>query len=61
MAARHDERYNEHFFFTYFSCTWKGLSNDGVEVARSTVFQKIRPGVGFKTGGFGKEELEGLP
>ena len=38
----------------------KGLSNDYVGVGGSgTVFQKIRPGVGFKTGDFVKEKLEG--
>ena len=39
----------------------KGLSNDDIEVARGTVFQEIRPGVGFKTGGFVKEKLGWLP
>ena len=39
----------------------KGLSNDDVGVARGTVFQEIRPIAGFKTGGFAKEKLGGLP
>ena len=30
-------------------------------VARDTVFQEIRPGVGFETGDFVKEKLGGLP
>ena len=32
------------FHFSFF----KGPSNDDVGVARDTVFQEIRPGVGFK-------------
>ena len=35
------------------------LSNDCVVVARDTVFQEIRPGVGFETGDFVKEKLGG--
>ena len=45
---------------TYFlGC--KGLLDDGVGVAKGTVFQKIRPGAGFKTGDFVEEKLGGLP
>ena len=36
------------------------LSNDGVAVARGTIFQEMRPGAVFKTGDFVKEKL-GLP
>ena len=38
-------------------------SNDDVGVARGTVFREVRPGAGFKTGGFVKEKLGagGLP
>ena len=32
-----------------------------VGMARVTVFQKIRPGAGFKTGDFVNETLGGLP
>ena len=39
----------------------KGPSNDDVGGARCTAFKEIRPGVGFKTGGFDKEILGGLP
>ena len=39
--------------FYIFSC--KGLPN----VAKGTVFQQIRTGVGFKTGGFVEEKLGG--
>ena len=35
-------------------------SNDDVGVARGTVFQQIRTGVGFKTGDFVEEKLGGL-
>ena len=38
----------------------KGLSNDGVGVARGTVFQEARPGAGFTTGDFVKEKLGGV-
>ena len=37
------------------------VSNDDVRVARSTVFPEIRPGAGFKTGDFVRENLGGLP
>ena len=38
------------------------LSNDGVGVARVTVFQETRrPGAGFKIGDFVVERLGGLP
>ena len=30
-------------------------------VSRGTVFQQMRPGVGFETGDFVKEMLRGLP
>ena len=45
-----------HIYF--FVC--KGLSNDGVGVSQmDIVFQKIRPGAGFKAGDFAKERLGG--
>ena len=44
-------------FHIYFAC--KGPSNDDAGVSRDTVFQEIRPGVGFKTGDFVKEKLGG--
>ena len=38
----------------------KGLSNDGIKVSGTTVFQEeIRPGAGLKTGDFVKEKLGG--
>ena len=36
--------------YPWYSSACKGLSIDGVEVSRDTVFQEIRPGVGFETG-----------
>ena len=33
------------------------LSNDGVRVTRSTIFQDIRPGAGFETGDSAKEKV----
>ena len=47
--------------FPYISLFCKGLSNDDVGVSMYTVFQDIRPEAGFKTGGFVKEKLGGLP
>ena len=44
--------------YDFLAC--KGPSNDDVGVARGTVFQEIRPGVGFKTGDSVKEKLGGL-
>ena len=35
----------------------RGLSIDDVGVSRNTVFQEIRPGAGFETGGFVKKKL----
>ena len=35
----------------------KGRSNDGVGMARGTVFQALRPGAGFKTGDFVEEKF----
>ena len=55
MAARHEE-----------GCYWQkvsmyvmvsmGLSDDDVWVSRDTIFQEIRPGAGFKTGGLVEEK-----
>ena len=46
----------------YVSCVHKGLSNDDVGVSRDTVFQEMRPGAGFETGGdFVDETSGGLP
>ena len=45
MAARHEEGCYENNFCKYV-LVCKGLSNDDIEVARGTVFQKIRPGAG---------------
>ena len=63
MAARHEEeRYTtntKHVFKCVPVC--KGLSNDDVGVATGTVLQEIRPGAGFKTDDFVKENLGGLP
>ena len=44
--------------FIYFLIC-KGQSNDDVGATRSTVFQEIRPGAGFKTGDFVKEKSGG--
>ena len=38
----------KNMFASFLVCI-KGLSNDQVGVARGTVPQQIRPGVGFKT------------
>ena len=43
----------------YLAINSERLWNDGVGVARGTVFQEIRPGAGFKTGDFVKEKLGG--
>ena len=60
MAARHEDGCYETSILKHFHAC-KGLSNDDVGVTRSTVFQEIRPGAGFKTGEFVKEKLGGLP
>ena len=60
MATRYVEGCHEKGIFTYF-LVCGGLSNDDVRVVMGTVFQEIRPGVGFKTGDFVKEKLGGLP
>ena len=61
MAARHqkwcDEIYVVYILVCFLVCN--GISKDDVGVARGAVFQKIRPGVGFKTGDFVKEKLGG--
>ena len=65
MAALHEEGcYEENILTTFLVC--KGLllillSNDDVGAERDTVFQEIRPGAGFKTGDFVKENSGGLP
>ena len=60
MAARREEGCHEnHIFMCLLVC--KRLSGDDFGVARGTVFQEIRAGVGFKTGDFVQEVLEGLP
>ena len=61
MSARHEEEcYEKNILKHVLVC--EGLSNDDVGVARGIVFQeKIRPGVGFKTGDFVQEKLGGLP
>ena len=59
MAARHEEDCNKKkYFLMFLAC--KGLSNDDVGVARSIIFQEIRPGAGFKTGDFVEERLQEL-
>ena len=61
MAARPEEGCYEKRILNHFHAC-EGLSNDYVGAAWSTtVFQEIRPGAGFKTGGFGKEKLGRLP
>ena len=50
----------QHLFFTYF-LVCEGPSNDVVGVAGGTVFQKISPRAGFKTGDFVTEKLGELP
>ena len=50
---------DENIFMHFLGC--KGLSNGAIEVAGGTAFQEIRPGAGFKTGDFVKEELGRLP
>ena len=39
----------------------KGLSNDDVGVARGTVLQEVRPGIGFESGDFFEEKWGGVP
>ena len=62
MAARHKEGcYLRNAAVHFLVCKErKGLSNDDVGVARGTVFQEVRPGAGFKTGGFVEEMLGGV-
>ena len=55
-------------FFTFLVCKrlvlvllLVVLSNHDVGVARGTVFQEIRPGVGFETGDSAKKKLAGPP
>ena len=57
MAARFEDALMKKIFPCIFLC--KGRSNDDVGVARSTVFQEIRPAAGFKNGDIGKKELGG--
>ena len=58
MAARHEEgRYQKIVSICFIVC--KGLSIDDVGASRDTVFQEIRPGVGFETGDFAEEKLGG--
>ena len=60
MTARHAEgSYGKIIFHSYIFLVGKGLSNDGVGVARGTAFREIRSGVGFKTVDFVKEKLGG--
>ena len=60
MAARHKEGcYLRNVPVHLLVCN--GLSNNGVGVARDTVFQEVRPGAGFKTSDFVKKMLGGLP
>ena len=58
MAARHEEGCYGKKIITY-DLVCKGLSNDDVGVARGAVLQELRPGAGFKTGGFVEEKLGG--
>ena len=62
MAARQKEGY--YWKTNIHICSYvqrKVLSIDDVGVSRDTVFQELRPGAGFETGGFVKEKLGGLP
>ena len=49
---------NKNKVSTYSLCflVCKGLSIDDVGVSRDTVFQETRPGAGFETGDFIKEQ-----
>ena len=42
---------------SYYVLVCKGLWKDGAWVAWGTVFQEMRPGAGFKTGDFVKENI----
>ena len=46
MAARHEEEGCFEKNICKYVLVCKGLSHDDIEVARGTVFQKIRPGAG---------------
>ena len=48
------------YIFTRFFAR-EGLSAADVGVAKGTIFQEIRPWVGYKTGDFKVEKLGGLP
>ena len=51
---------DEKYMFTYVRVR-EGLSIDEVGVAKGTVFQEIRPWIGFKTGDFIQEKLGARP
>ena len=58
MVARHDEGcYEKKNFIRIYVFLF--VLNGNVGVARSTVFEEIRPGAGFKTSDFVKELLAG--
>ena len=50
MATRHDETWYEKNISIYYFLVCKRRLNDDVGVEMCTVFQKFRPGAGFKTG-----------
>ena len=59
MAARNEEGCYEKYTIHNYVLVREGLSTDDVGVAKGTVFQEIRPWVGFKTGDFIQEKLGG--
>ena len=60
MAARRGEGCSDNNILHMF-ISGKGLSNDDVRGARSTIFQEIRLAAGLKTSGFVEEVSGGLP
>ena len=60
-AGRHEEWcYEENIFMYILGC--EEVSDDDIEVPEGTVFQEMRPGVGFKTGDFVATKVgAGLP
>ena len=60
MAARHEEDFYQNNVFKYF-LVCKELSAIDIGVTMVTVYQEMRPGAGFKTGDFAKENFGELP
>ena len=60
MATRLEQRCSANNMSSMYLLVCKGRSNDDVGVSRGTVLRGVRPGAGFKTGDFVRENLGGL-